>query len=70
MTADGVGVVSHTGAELLWELAGFGGLIDAWDAALIGTYKAASIHFPGAELADLAVGTSASAEALESGPAK
>lgn len=42
MTADGEGVVSHAGAELR-ELAGFTGLIDAWGAALIGTYKARSI---------------------------
>ena len=47
VTADGEGVVSHAGAELLGELAGFTGLIDGWDAALIGTYKAMPIHFRG-----------------------
>jgi hypothetical protein len=55
VTADGEGVVSHAGAELLRELASYSGLIDAWDAALIGTYKAIPIHFPGSVLADLAV---------------
>jgi hypothetical protein len=35
VTADGEGVVSHAGAELLRELAGLTGLVDAWDAALI-----------------------------------
>ena len=55
VTADGEGVVSHAGAELLREVAGFTGLIDAWDRALIGTYKAMPIHFPGTVLADLAV---------------
>ncbi|MGH3181509.1 MAG: IS1380 family transposase [Streptosporangiaceae bacterium] len=55
VSADGTGVVSHAGAELLRELARGTGLVDAWDAALIGTYKAAPIHAPGQVLADLAV---------------
>ena len=55
MTADGEGVVSHAGAELFRELAGFTGLIDGWDRALIGTYKAVPVHFPGSVLADVAV---------------
>ena len=41
-------MVSHAGAELLREMAGFSGLIDAWDRALIGTYRAMPIHFPAA----------------------
>jgi hypothetical protein len=64
VTADGEGVVSHAGAELLREMAGFSGLIDAWDAALIGTYKAMPIHFPGAVLADLAVAIADGADSI------
>jgi Transposase DDE domain group 1 len=55
VTADGEGVVSHAGAELMRELAGYTGLIDAWDRALLGTYQAMPTHFPGSVLADLAV---------------
>ena len=46
VTADAEGMVSHAGAELLRELAGFTGLIDAWDRVLIGTYKAVPIRYP------------------------
>jgi len=49
---------------LLREMAGFSGLIDAWDAALIGTYKAMPIHFPGAVLADLAVAIADGADSI------
>ncbi|MGH9131000.1 MAG: IS1380 family transposase, partial [Acidimicrobiales bacterium] len=55
VSADGTGVVSHAGAELLRELARETGLVDAWDDSLIGTYKGAPIHQPGQVLADLAV---------------
>lgn len=55
VTADGEGVVCHAGTELFRELAGFTGLIDAWDRALIGTYKGLPVHFPGSVLADVAV---------------
>jgi hypothetical protein len=64
VTADGEGVVSHAGAELLRETAGFTGLIDAWDRALIGTYKAMPIHFPGTVLADLAVAIADGADSI------
>jgi hypothetical protein len=64
VSADGEGVVSYAGAELLRELAGSSGLIDAWDAALIGTYKAIPIHFPGAVLADLAVAIADGADSI------
>jgi Transposase DDE domain group 1 len=64
VTADGEGVVSHAGAELLREMAGFTGLIDAWDRALIGTYKAMPIHFPGTVLADLAVAIADGADSI------
>ena len=49
---------------MLREMAGFSGLIDAWDAALIGTYKAIPIHFPGAVLADLAVAIADGADSI------
>ena len=64
VTADGEGVVSHAGAELLREMAGFSGLIDAWDRALIGTYRAMPIHFPGTVLADLAVAIADGADSI------
>jgi len=64
VTADGEGVVSHAGVELLRELAGFTGLIDAWDAALIDTYKAIPIHFPGSVLVDLAVAIADGADSI------
>lgn len=64
VTADGKGVVSHAGAELLRELAGFTGLIDVWDAALIDTYKAMPFHFPGSVLTDLAVAIADGADSI------
>jgi hypothetical protein len=64
VTADGEGVVSHAGAELLREAAGYTGLIDAWDRALIGTYSGIPIHFPGSVLADLAVAIADGADSI------
>lgn len=64
VTADGEGVVSHAGAELLREMAESTGLIDAWDDALIGTYKAMPLHFPGQVLADLAVAIADGADSI------
>lgn len=64
VTADGEGVVSHAGAELLRELAGFTGLINGWDGVLIGTYKAVPIHYPGSVLADLCVAIADGADCL------
>ena len=55
VSADGAGVASHAGAELLREVAAASGLVDAWDKALIGTYFGLPTHFPGQVLADLAV---------------
>ena len=55
ISADGAGVASHAGCELLRELAAATGLVDAWDRALIGTYRGVPVHFPGQVLADLAV---------------
>jgi Transposase DDE domain group 1 len=53
--ADGAGVASHAGCELLRELAAATGLVSAWDRALISTYCGLPFHFPGQVLADLAV---------------
>jgi len=39
VTADGTGVVSHAGTELLREMAELTGLVDAWDDVLLDTYK-------------------------------
>ena len=64
LTADGEGVVSHAGTELLGEMSEFTGLAGAWDAALIGTYKALPIHFPGRVLADLAVAIADGADSI------
>lgn len=55
VSADGTGVASHAGCELLRELAAATGLVGAWDRALIGTYSGLPFHFPGQVLADLAV---------------
>lgn len=55
VSADGAGVASHAGCELLRELAAATGLVGAWDRALIGTYSGLPLHFPGQVLADLAV---------------
>jgi hypothetical protein len=55
VSADGAGVASHAGCELLRELAAASGLVGAWDRALIGTYAGLPFHFPGQVLADLAV---------------
>jgi type VI protein secretion system component VasA len=62
--ADGEGVVSHAGAELLREMAEFTGLSAAWDAALLGTYKALPIHLPGRVLADMAVAIADGADSI------
>ena len=64
VTADGEGVATHAGAELLRELAVYTGLTDAWDAALIGTYKAMPTHLPGKVLADLAVAIADGADSI------
>ncbi|MGA3219752.1 MAG: hypothetical protein ABSE77_11870 [Acidimicrobiales bacterium] len=55
VSADGAGVASHAGCELLREPAAATGLVGAWDRALIGTYSGLPIHLPGQVLADLAV---------------
>jgi len=56
VSADGVGLVSRTGAALLRELTVETGLADGWTAVLLDTYKAFPVvHLPGRVLADLAV---------------
>lgn len=52
VTADGTGIVSHTGAALLGELADEAGLTAGWTGALLGTYKGAPVHLPGRVLVD------------------
>lgn len=65
MTADGAGVVSHAGTELLRELAWETGLVEAWDAALLDTYRAfPTVHMPGQVLADLAVAVADGARSI------
>ncbi len=65
VSADGSGVVSHAGAELLRDLASFSGLVESWDEALLGTYKAMpTIHLPGKVLADLAVAIADGADCI------
>lgn len=65
VTADGAGVVSHAGAELLREMAEATGLVGAWDTVLLGTYKTMpAAHFPGRVLADLAVAIADGAAAI------
>ena len=55
VSAEGAGVASHAGCELLRELAAATGLVSTWDRALIGTYSGLPFHFPGQVLVDLAV---------------
>jgi len=55
VTADGQGVVSHAGSELLRELSTETGLVAGWNEALADTYKGVPVHMPGRVLADLAV---------------
>ena len=56
VSADGVGLVSRTGAALLRELTVKTGLAEGWSAALLDTYKSfPAVHQPGRVLADLAV---------------
>jgi len=58
-------VVSHAGAELLRELAGLTGLVDAWDEVLLDTYKTfPTVHMPGRVLADLAVAVADGARSI------
>lgn len=63
MTADGAGVVSHAGAELLRKLAEATGLVESWDETLIGMYKVLPLYRPGRVLGDLAVVVAAGAAA-------
>lgn len=64
VTADGAGVASHAGAELLRELAGVTGLVECWNEALADTYAGPWLHAPGRVLADLAVAIADGARAI------
>jgi hypothetical protein len=64
VTADGEGVVSHAGTELLRELSRETGLAAAWDAALLDTYKGLPLHFPGQVLCDMAVAIADGADSI------
>jgi hypothetical protein len=56
VSADGIGLVSRTGAALLRELTVVTGLAAGWTRELLDTYKALpTVHMPGRVLADLAV---------------
>jgi hypothetical protein len=63
--ADGAGVVSRAGAELLREMAVATGLVEAWDEVLLETYKAfPTRHMPGRVLSDLAVAVADGAKSI------
>lgn len=64
MTADGAGVVSHAGAELLREMTEATGLVEVWNEALADTYSGPWLHAPGRVLADLAVSIADGARAI------
>jgi hypothetical protein len=65
VSADGDGVVSHAGAELLREMATVTGLVEWWDDALLDTYRAfPTAHLPGQVLADLAVAVADGAKSI------
>jgi hypothetical protein len=64
VSADGRGVVSHAGVELLREMAAYTGLVDGVTAALIGTYKGLPLHMPGQVFCDLAVAVADGADAV------
>jgi hypothetical protein len=65
VTADGVGVVSHAGAELLRELTVSTGLVAVWNLVLLDTYKTfPTRHMPGRVLADMAVAVADGARSI------
>ena len=64
VSADGKGVVSRAGTALLRELADESGLVAAWTAAVIDTYKGLPVHEPGRVLTDLAVAIADGGSAL------
>jgi len=64
VSADGRGVVSHAGVELLREMAERTGLVDGVTAALIDTYKGLPLHQPGQVFCDLAAAVADGADAV------
>jgi hypothetical protein len=65
VSADGPGVVSHTGMGLLRELADLTGLSAQVTAALADTYKGAWVYAPGAVFADLAAAVADGADRID-----
>jgi hypothetical protein len=64
VTADGRGVVSHAGCELLRELTVSSKLVAAWNTVMADTYAGAPVHEPGRVLADLAVAMADGAKSI------
>lgn len=64
VSADGSGVVSHAGVELLREMAVSTGLVEQVNAALADTYTDAPVHAPGRVFADLAAAIADGADAV------
>lgn len=65
VSADGQGVVSHSGAGMLRELADLTGLSAQVTAALADTYRGPWTHAPGAVFADLAGAVAAGADCID-----
>ncbi len=64
VSADGRGVVSHAGVELLREMAQATDLVSAIDGALMNTYSGVPFHVPGQVFADLAAVIADGADAV------
>lgn len=64
VSADGTGVVSHAGVELLREMACSTGLVEQVTAALADTYQGEPTHAPGRVFADLAAAIADGADAI------
>ena len=64
VSADGTGVVSHAGLEMVRELAVDSGLVSELNDALADTYRGPWTHAPGRVLADLAVAVADGATAV------
>ncbi|QDP95304.1 IS1380 family transposase [Microlunatus elymi] len=64
VSADGTGVVSHAGLEMVRELAVDTGLVAALNTALADTYRGPWTHAPGRVLADLAAAVADGATAV------
>ena len=65
VSADGHGVVSHTGVGILREVAGLTGLSAQVTAALADTYRGPWTYAPGAVCADLAAAVAGGADCID-----